>query len=254
MLPPNSNNAFTTSGIFMRFPQLERARHAVAPMGCRLFDRVGNGVARAIAIGRLLSATKAACKVVQRAGRSTIGGHLRQSSLAREECPTRKRTPSGSSSMTPGVLAWWRTNAARTRFTPAISDRLASALAARTTARGNFIARRSDSTALSAGQKLQKEGHPIGLGFGQTTDSIDWVGAAFHSFGADLVNEKGDIIIKQNDAVKQVLEYMQRLAKVMPQDVFAWDDASNNKYIISGQGSLIFNPPSAYAVAKRDNR
>jgi len=54
--------------------------------------------------------------------------------------------------MTPGVLAWWRTNAARTRFTPAISDRLASALAARTTARGNFIARRSDSTALSAGR------------------------------------------------------------------------------------------------------
>jgi ABC-type glycerol-3-phosphate transport system substrate-binding protein len=108
-------------------------------------------------------------------------------------------------------------------------------------------------TLLKAGEKLKAEGHPIGLGLGQTTDSIDWVGAAFHSFGADLVNEKGDIIIKNNDAVKQVLEYMQRLVKVMPQDVFAWDDASNNKYIISGQGSLIFNPPSAYAVAKRDN-
>jgi ABC-type glycerol-3-phosphate transport system substrate-binding protein len=108
-------------------------------------------------------------------------------------------------------------------------------------------------TLLSAGEKLQKEGHPIGLGFGQTTDSIDWVGAAFHSFGADLTDAKGNIIIKQNAAVKQVLEYMQRLAKVMPQDVFAWDDASNNKYIISGQGALIFNPPSAYAVAKRDN-
>src|SRR4029079_8132917 len=106
---------------------------------------------------------------------------------------------------------------------------------------------------LSAGEKLKKEGHPIGLGFGQTTDSIDWVGAMFHSFGADMVNEKGDILIKQNDAVKQVLEYAQRLAAVMAQDVFAWDDASNNKYIISGQGSMIMNPPSAYAVAKRDN-
>src|SRR5689334_22975537 len=106
---------------------------------------------------------------------------------------------------------------------------------------------------LKAGEKLQKEGHPIGLGLGQTTDSIDWVGAMFHSFGADLVNEKGEIIIKKNDAVKQVLEYAQRLVKVMPQDVFAWDDASNNKYIISGQGSMIMNPPSAYAVAKRDN-
>ena len=94
---------------------------------------------------------------------------------------------------------------------------------------------------------------PIGLGLGQTTDSIDWVGALFHSFGAELVDAKGNIIVKSNDAVKQVLEYMQRLVKVMPQDVFAWDDASNNKYIISGQGSMIMNPPSAYAVAKRDN-
>ena len=108
-------------------------------------------------------------------------------------------------------------------------------------------------TMLSAGEKLKAEGHPIGLGLGQTTDSIDWVGAMFHSFGADLVDAKGNILVKNNDAVKQVLEYSQRLVKVMPQDVFAWDDASNNKYIISGQGSMIMNPPSAYAVAKRDN-
>ena len=108
-------------------------------------------------------------------------------------------------------------------------------------------------TLLKAAEKLHKEGHPIGLGLGQTTDSVDWVGAMFHSFGAELVNAKGDIVIKKSDGVKQALEYMQKLVKVMPADVFAWDDASNNKYIISGQGSMIMNPPSAYAVAKRDN-
>jgi hypothetical protein len=31
-----------------------------------------------------------------------------------------------------------------------------------------------------------------------------------------------------------------------------WDDASNNKFLVSGQGALIMNPPSAWAVAKRD--
>ena len=108
-------------------------------------------------------------------------------------------------------------------------------------------------TLVTAAEKLHKEGHPIGLGLGQTTDSVDWVGALFHSFGADLVNAKGEIVIKHSDHVKQVLEYAQRLVKVMPPDVFAWDDASNNKYIISGQGSMIMNPPSADAVAKRDN-
>ena len=106
---------------------------------------------------------------------------------------------------------------------------------------------------LKAAPALQKAGHPIGLGLGQTTDSIDWVGALFHSYGADLVDAKGNIMVKKNDAVKQVLEYMQQLVKYMPADVFAWDDASNNKYLISGQGSMIMNPPSAWSVAKRDN-
>jgi ABC-type glycerol-3-phosphate transport system substrate-binding protein len=108
-------------------------------------------------------------------------------------------------------------------------------------------------TLVKAAEKLKAEGHPIGLGLGQTTDSVDWVGAMFASFGAECVNAKGEITIKQSDGVKQVLEYARRLVKSMPDDVFAWDDASNNKYIISGQGSMIMNPPSAYAVAKRDN-
>jgi ABC-type glycerol-3-phosphate transport system substrate-binding protein len=34
--------------------------------------------------------------------------------------------------------------------------------------------------------------------------------------------------------------------------VAAWDDASNNKWLIAGKGAMIMNPPSAWAVAKRD--
>ena len=105
---------------------------------------------------------------------------------------------------------------------------------------------------LVAAEKCFKGGNPFGLGFGQTTDSVDWVGALFHAYGAQLVDAKGNITVK-SDAVKQVLEYAQKLVRVVPPDVFAWDDASNNKYLISGQGSLIMNPPSAWAVAKRDN-
>ena len=107
-------------------------------------------------------------------------------------------------------------------------------------------------TLVVAAEKLQKAGTPIGLGLGQTTDSIDTIGAMFASYGADLVDAKGNITVK-TDAVKQALEYWKRMVKAMPQDVFAWDDASNNKYLISGQGAMIMNPPSAYAVAKRDN-
>jgi ABC-type glycerol-3-phosphate transport system substrate-binding protein len=38
----------------------------------------------------------------------------------------------------------------------------------------------------------------------------------------------------------------------LPPDVTAWDDASNNKWLIAGKGAMIMNPPSAWAVAKRD--
>ena len=42
------------------------------------------------------------------------------------------------------------------------------------------------------------------------------------------------------------------MVAVLPPDVSAWDDGSNNKWLISGRGALIMNPPSAWAVAKRD--
>jgi len=107
-------------------------------------------------------------------------------------------------------------------------------------------------TFLAAAEKCFKAGYPFGLGLGQTSDSVDWVGAAFAAHGAELIDAKGNITVR-SDATKRVLEYMKRMVQFLPPDVFAWDDASNNKWLISGKGALIMNPPSAWAVAKRDN-
>ena len=107
-------------------------------------------------------------------------------------------------------------------------------------------------TFLVAAEKCFKAGYPFGLGLGQTSDSVDWVGALFAAYGAELVDAKGKITVN-SEATRQVLEYARKLVKFMPPDVFAWDDASNNKWLIAGKGALIMNPPSAWAVAKRDN-
>ena len=104
---------------------------------------------------------------------------------------------------------------------------------------------------LKAAQDCHKGGHPFGIGVGTTSDSVDTANAIFQGFGAALVDAKGEITVK-SDAVRQALDYYKKLMAVLPPDVPAWDDASNNKYLISGQGSLIMNPPSAWAVAKRD--
>jgi ABC-type glycerol-3-phosphate transport system substrate-binding protein len=106
-------------------------------------------------------------------------------------------------------------------------------------------------TFLIAAEKCHKAGYPFGLPLGATTDSVDWLGALFRAFGAELVNAKGEITAK-SDATRQALEYLNRLSVFLPPDVSAWDNASNNKWLVAGKGALIFNPPSAWAVAKRD--
>ncbi|MBN8920622.1 MAG: extracellular solute-binding protein [Rhizobiales bacterium] len=104
---------------------------------------------------------------------------------------------------------------------------------------------------LKAAEACHKAGKPFGIGLGMTSDSVDSAGAFFHAHGAMLVNAKGDITVK-TDEVRQSLEFYKKLASFMPPDVPAWDDSSNNKWIVSGNGAMIMNPPSAWAVAKRD--
>lgn len=106
-------------------------------------------------------------------------------------------------------------------------------------------------TFLVAAEKCQKAGFGFGLPLGNTTDTNQWVGALFLAFGAQLMDAKGNVTVK-SDEVRQVLEYGKKLAAFCPADAPAWDDASNNKWLLSGKGSLIFNPPSAWAVGKRD--
>ena len=104
---------------------------------------------------------------------------------------------------------------------------------------------------LTAAQKCFAAGNPFGLPLGITPDSVDWVGAVFASYGAQLVDKDGKITVN-SEPVKIVLDWFKRLVPSLPPEVFAWDNASNNKYLISGKGSLILNPPSAWAVAVRD--
>jgi ABC-type glycerol-3-phosphate transport system substrate-binding protein len=106
-------------------------------------------------------------------------------------------------------------------------------------------------TQLKAAEACHKAGFPFALGCGQTTDSNQTWGATFGAFGADLVDAKGNITV-DSDNVRAVLEYAKRLAPFLPADTISYDDASNNRALISGRSAMIWNPPSAWAVAKRD--
>ncbi|MBS0640040.1 MAG: extracellular solute-binding protein [Proteobacteria bacterium] len=106
-------------------------------------------------------------------------------------------------------------------------------------------------TQLKAAEACAKAGHQFAFGCGPTTDSNQTWGATFGAFGADLVDAKGNITV-DSDNVKMALEYAKRMIPFLPPDTVSFDDASNNRALISGKAAMIWNPPSAWAVAKRD--
>ncbi|MFL5269014.1 MAG: ABC transporter substrate-binding protein [Stellaceae bacterium] len=102
-----------------------------------------------------------------------------------------------------------------------------------------------------AAEKCFKAGYPFGMPMSTCSDAVQFVGAMFNAYGVQLVDAKGEITVN-SDATRTVLEWFKKTVPSFPPSVFAWDDASNNKALISGQSALIFNAPSAWAVAKRD--
>ena len=106
---------------------------------------------------------------------------------------------------------------------------------------------------LKYAELAHKDGLTFGLGMGGSTntDATDTHGALFASFGAKLIDKDGKVTLDTPE-VMQCLEFVQKLAKFYPADAVSYDDASNNRALISGKSALVFNPPSAWAVAKRD--
>jgi ABC-type glycerol-3-phosphate transport system substrate-binding protein len=104
---------------------------------------------------------------------------------------------------------------------------------------------------LKAAEQCHKAGVPFGMPMSDATDASNWVGAMFAAYGAEMVDKDGNITVK-SEPMKQVLEWFKRFVQFVPQEVWAWDNAGNNKWFVSGKGALIMNPPSAWAVAKRD--
>ena len=104
---------------------------------------------------------------------------------------------------------------------------------------------------LKAAADCHKAGVPFAIGLGTTADSVDTWGAIFQAFGGELVNAKGDITVN-SDKVRQALEYGRKLAAVLPPDAPSYDDATNNRAFVAGKTAMIMNPPSAWAVARRD--
>jgi multiple sugar transport system substrate-binding protein len=102
------------------------------------------------------------------------------------------------------------------------------------------------------GKLLKTMGHPIGIAISQkaTDGNHDWW-TCLWCFGGKVFEEDNKTIAINSLEVKNWLEFSVALYKdCMTPEVLTWDDAGNNRFLLSGKGSWCMNPISIWNAAR----
>jgi multiple sugar transport system substrate-binding protein len=105
------------------------------------------------------------------------------------------------------------------------------------------------------GAKLKAKGHPVGISLGHSNDpNTTWRGLLW-SYGGAVQDEAGKKVVLNSKETLEAVKFCTALYKeAMTSEVLSWDDSSNNRYLVSGVGSLISNPISAYRTFQKANK
>ena len=107
---------------------------------------------------------------------------------------------------------------------------------------------------LKAGKILKKHGNPVGIAISHCTDANISFWSILWCNGGKVLETDGKTPAINSDKAAQVVEWYKELYKdAMEPEVLSWDNASNNRFLLSGKGSWIHNAISPYvaAVAKK---
>jgi multiple sugar transport system substrate-binding protein len=99
---------------------------------------------------------------------------------------------------------------------------------------------------------LRGKDHPVGFAISQCGDANNSLYQILWGFGGKLVTAEGEIAVDSPET-EQAIAYVQEMFPLMDREVLAWDNAGNNRFILSGRGSWTLNPASVYMSAKKSN-
>jgi len=103
---------------------------------------------------------------------------------------------------------------------------------------------------LRDGKKLKAQGHPVGIPISHCSDANTTFWSVNWCFGGKVLEADGKTPAISTDKTAQVIEWYKETYKdAMEPEVLSWDDAGNNRFILSGKGAWIHNPVSPYAAA-----
>ncbi|HEU4369422.1 MAG TPA: extracellular solute-binding protein [Methylomirabilota bacterium] len=103
------------------------------------------------------------------------------------------------------------------------------------------------------GKVLKKQGNPVGIPISHCSDTQTTYWSVAWSYGAKVLEADSKTPAINSDKTAQVIEWYKELYKdAMEPEVLSWDDAGNNRFMLSGKGSWIHNPISPYNAALKE--
>jgi len=106
---------------------------------------------------------------------------------------------------------------------------------------------------LQHGKILKKQGNPVGIALSHCGDANTTYWSVAWCYGGKVLEADGKTPGINSEKTAQVIEWYKELYRdAMDPEVLSWDDASNNRGILSGKYSWIHNPISPYNAALKE--
>jgi multiple sugar transport system substrate-binding protein len=92
------------------------------------------------------------------------------------------------------------------------------------------------------GRKIkQKHGIPVGIGLASEIDTNMALRAIMYAYGSSVQDAEGNPVLKSK-ATLEAIKFVKALyEETMTDEVFSWEASSNNRFMLSGKGSLALN-------------
>ncbi len=107
---------------------------------------------------------------------------------------------------------------------------------------------------LKASQRLKEKGHPVGFSLGRAMgDANQFHYPLLWSYGGAECEKDGKTVAINSPQTAKAVDYRRELHKVgETDDVYAWDDAANNRAFLAEAVSITVNAASIYWAAKKN--
>ena len=107
---------------------------------------------------------------------------------------------------------------------------------------------------LVAAKKLKDKGHPVGFSLGRAIgDANQFHYPLLWAFGGKEVEKDGKTVAINSAETAKCVDYRRKLFQDgETDDVYAWDDAANNRAFLAGAVSITVNAASIYWAARKD--